>query len=447
MLEVKRRNEKIMQFINSQKARSLCRNEGEKTFIRDRKIPYNEVILLSLNKQGLTTSFEIRNYELLKKGSEKVNYSEEAYLKQRRHLNADIFKEINRIYLEDFYNTKKVQKLKDYIILAIDGSTHEVPNTPTNKKYFGYQKNNEHQSGQKARAQVSNIYDINNNFIIDSIVDKYKTSEIELAKKNIENANKIINKHKQLIIFDRGYPSLEFFMWLEKRNIKFLIRFTSADYKKERISMNGKDELVTLEHNKWRKKNIRKYFPEEYEEFCQKKATKLRMTLVDLDNNGNIEYLISNLDFSEFNYNDLKELYNMRWKIETSYNTTKHKLKIEAFTGNLPQFVYQDIYAQVVVYNQIQDLLLVGNSQLEEEQKIKNNKLKYKINENKAIGIYKEKFIKILLIEDETKRTLEYEFFLDDIKNYVSTIRPNRPSQPRISNYRSKFKSNLKSSF
>ena len=446
MIEVERRNNKLIDFINSEKARELCRKEGEKTFTRNRKIPYNDILLLSLNKQGKTTSFEIRDYELKKKGCENVNYSDEAYLKQRRHLNPEVFKEMNKIYLEDFYNSKKVKKIEDYLIMAIDGSTHEVPNTPTNKAYFGYQKNNESQSSQKARAQVSTLYDINNNFIVDALVDKYKTSEIELAKKNIENADNIIKDKRKIIIFDRGYPSIEFLMWLEKREIKFVIRFTKTDYKKERSEMKTNDEIVFLEHNKWRRKNVKKYFPEEYEEFCEKKGTKVRMTIIKLDV-GNEEYLISNLDFNEFSYGELKELYNQRWKIETVYNTTKYKLKIESFTGNLPQFVYQDIYAQVVVYNQMQDMLSVENEEYIKEQKIKNNKLKYKINENKAIGIYKEKFIKILLIENQEQRTKEYNNFLNELRKYTTAIRLNRPSQPRIINLRSKYRTNFKSCF
>jgi len=40
--------------------------------------------MLTLNKQRKNASFEIRDYELNKKGGKSVNYSDEAYLKQRR---------------------------------------------------------------------------------------------------------------------------------------------------------------------------------------------------------------------------------------------------------------------------------------------------------------------------------------------------------------------------
>lgn len=46
-------------------------------------------------------------------------------------------------------------------------------------------------------------------------------------------------------------------------------------------------------------------------------------------------------------------------------------------------------------------MIYTGNKELLEVHKNKNSKLEYKINENKAIGIYKEQYIGILLIEDQ----------------------------------------------
>ena len=133
------RNDILKEFVFNEKTRELCRLEGEKyknTFTRDRKIPVPDLLMLSLNKQGKTTSFEIRDYELKKKGLEKVEYTDEAYLKQRRLLNPNVFKEANRVYLQDFYEGTEVTTAKGYIQVAIDGSKGEIPNTPKNRKFF-----------------------------------------------------------------------------------------------------------------------------------------------------------------------------------------------------------------------------------------------------------------------------------------------------------------------
>lgn len=412
--------------------------------MRDRKIPYNDLLLISLNKQGKTTSFEIRDYEIKKKGNDKVEYSDEAYLKQRRHLNPEVFKEANKIYIKDFYDNDTVEKIKGYIPLAIDGSTFEVPNTKKNREYFGYHKNVEDQKVKNARAQLSTIYDLNNQFYLDISVNKYKYSEVEMAKENIEKASKIISKEKMLIIFDRGYPSLIFMNWLAKNNIKFLMRLPNRVYGMEIDMMQSKDEYVSIIHTKWRKKSVKRDCPKEYEKFVEQKETRVRITKVEISS-GETEILISNLELEEFNSDELKMLYNKRWGIESSYNTTKNKLKIESFTGNLPQFIYQDIYAGALVYNQIQDMTYIANCKIDESKK--GLKHTYIINENKAIGLYKEQLVKIFLIEDKSKRTEELEKLINDMTIYVEAKRKGRPSQPRLSSLRSKYRTNLKPSF
>ena len=116
--DIKCRLKKLRNFIYDEKTREKCRLQDEKhkrTFTRNRKLPFYDILLMTLNKQGKNISFEIRDYELNKKGEEQVNYTDEAYLKQRRNLNPDVFKEMNRLYLKDFYEKPKyIKKKKGY---------------------------------------------------------------------------------------------------------------------------------------------------------------------------------------------------------------------------------------------------------------------------------------------------------------------------------------------
>lgn len=399
---IKRRNEKIKDFIYNDEIRNLCRladKNYKNTFTRNRKISCQDLLLMTLNKQGKSTSFEIRDFMVRKKGDKKVMCSDEAYLKQRRHLNPEVFKQINEIYLKDFYEEKKyVQRKNGYIVFAIDGSKEEIPNTKKNREEFGYAQNQERV--KIARELLSSIYDVNNHLYIDVEIDKYTASEIELAKRNIEKMIEIIGVEKILIIFDRGYPCIEFFYWLEKRNIKFLMRLQGKDNKEEKQQMKQEDEIVELKYHYSRLQLMKKKYPSTYNEIKNQKGSKYRFTKIEV-NEKTTEYLISNLIMEEFSKEELKELYGNRWKIEESYNSIKNKLKIESFTGNLPIFIYQDIYAQIFVYNELQDMIYTGNKELLEVHKNKKSKLEYKINENKAIGIYKEQYIGILLIEDQ----------------------------------------------
>lgn len=92
-------------------------------------------------------------------------------------------------------------------------------------------------------------------------------------------------------------------------------------------------------------------------------------------------------------------------------------------------------------------MIYTGNKELLESNKNKNLKLEYKINENKAIGIYKEQYIRILLIEDKKERDQEFENLIEEMERYTSAIRNNRETQPRKWNHKNKYRTNFKPSF
>ena len=86
-----RRKDYLRNKIFSESTRELCRsNMSTNTFSRNRKITFSDTLLMTLNKQGRNVSFEIRDYEINKKGGKFVGYSDEAYLKQRRKLNPEV---------------------------------------------------------------------------------------------------------------------------------------------------------------------------------------------------------------------------------------------------------------------------------------------------------------------------------------------------------------------
>lgn len=441
--DIKYRYNILRNFIYDNETRKKCRLKNEKcknSFTRKRKIPFYDILLMTLNKQGKNVSFEIRDFELNKKGEKQVKYTDEAYLKQRRILNPNVFKEMKNLYLKDFYSKPKyIKKKNGYILCAIDGSKMEIPNTPLNREKFGSEGNQ--YKKKTARALLSGIYDVENHFFLDVEIDRVDSNETNLAKRNIEAIQEILGENKEILILDRGYPSIELFNWLEKHNKKFVMRLSSNDYIKEREEMTSEDEVITIKYTYARLNKIKKTKPVFYEEIKDKLGIKLRITKIEI-NEKTTEYLISNLDKNEFCREDLKEIYEKRWQVEISYNSIKNKLKIEEFTGNLPQFIYQDIYAQIVVYNQIQDMLYTGRKEIKSQR---GNK--YKINEGKAIGIFKEKYIKIMLIKSKIKAMKELDLLEKEMEKYVSIIRKSRKSNAREWSPSNKYRTNYKTSF
>ncbi|WP_278286617.1 transposase [Clostridium sp. Maddingley MBC34-26] len=95
------------------------------------------------------------------------------------------------------------------------------------------------------------MYDLENNIMIDSVIDKYTTPERPLAKKNIETLFKLIGDNKKVIvIFDRGYISIEMLIFLMELPIFYIFRLQSGTYEDEKNLMNNDDEIVNIEINK-----------------------------------------------------------------------------------------------------------------------------------------------------------------------------------------------------
>ncbi len=133
----------------------------------------------------------------------------------------------------------------------------------------------------------------------------------------------------------------------------------------------------------------------------------------------------------EFTYDDIVELYGKRWGIETLYDSLKRKLKTEKFTSSFKTIIEQDFFSSVLVFNMISSMIK------EAEEKIEQQKYKHEmtINENMAIGLFKNEMIKIMLEEDENKRLKLYDNLINKMSKYKIPIRKDRKYKVHFSPY------------
>ena len=100
------------------------------------------------------------------------------------------------------------------------------------------------------------LIDAKYNFVIDTVLGDFKSNERTLAKQHILNIEDKINLEKTIIIFDRGYISLELMLFLENKGIKYIFRSNNRYYQDEILAMKTRDETVQIEINSNRKQNI-----------------------------------------------------------------------------------------------------------------------------------------------------------------------------------------------
>jgi hypothetical protein len=435
------RFEALQDHIASEWIRKAARLEGDTgSWTRRRDMPLADILRCTLWKKGLTATMELRQY-FQAAGNMEQTVSKQDYLKQRQKLNPEVFRLLNRKYLQNFYEGREVKTWYGMVVLAIDGSRVEIPNSAENRREYGESENRYGKA--VARANFSGLYDLYNRFFLDIGLHHFRSSEIEEARAHIPELRKIVGKLPTLIIFDRNYVSLEFMNYLEKRGIKYLIRLHSGDYKTEVAGMSRADEEVELAHNKIRLEHLRRTMPEREQELAKEGSTPARILKVTLDN-GEKGALITNLTGQ--GAREIKRLYRKRWLIEQKYHTLKNKLKFESVTGRASIYVEQDFRAQVLVFNMVQDLITLAERRLKQRSRKQGYWYEMRINENIAIGLYKEQFIRLILEEDTERKN---ELFLRLKEAMMKNIVPVRilPGRKRRWKYFNKYKCNQKPSF
>lgn len=395
----------------------LTRNKPT-DFTRKRKIGPKELIIYNMNKKGLSSKME--EYHFFKiTGYESI--STPGMLKQREKLNSEIFRHLNDGLLNVYYkDCKEEMKLYNgYLLTATDGSEFEIPNTKTSKESFGSTTSGYKKTENVARAKVSIVIDILNKFVLDICIAKHRTNDMKLSK---IHRNQIISKfrdYKIINIKDRGYTSLEDMYYSINNNIKFIQRLDSKTFSKEISQMKSNDEEIEIQYEYNRIKYLKKTAPELYQYYLDGNTIKLRAIKINLETETETEILLTNLDFT---YEEMKELYKLRWSIESTYHQLKENLKIETISSGKEVIVKQEILSQMLVYNIAQSHINVAESKITQEK----YKHEMKINHNMAMGLLKDYFIYIIMEEKAEKRLLLMDEFEQLIAKYLCPIRKNR---------------------
>jgi hypothetical protein len=425
--------------IESEGIKDDARLDGDtKSWTRTRAMQLSRMLMCAIGKKALTGSMEIRQFfhEI-----NKVEISIQDYFARRQHLNYKAFEVLNTDYLQDFYGGKEPCFWKGYIVLAIDGSGVEISNSEENRETFGVAKTE--RGATVARASLSCVNDVLNQYILDIQVCRYQSSEIVAAKNHIESIKKITGEHPVLIIFDRGYPSLEFINFLEKQGISYLIRLRESSYRKERSNMESDNEEVKIEHKCARISALKRKDPSAAQELIEKCFTKARIIETKIGKGKSGWAFITNLAGGH-SIEEIGRLYWKRWNIEKKFHTLKNKMKFESNTGKASIYVRQDFWAQVIIFNMVQDAIHSKEEELKEKSKQKKYKYEMKMNENVAIGLLKEQFIRLMIEDNPKKRSTMFDKLTNDILKNIVPVRPDLPDKPRKWN---KYKCNQKLKF
>ena len=123
------------------------------------------------------------------------------------------------------------------------------------------------------------------------------------------------------------------------------------------------------------------------------------------------ECLVTNLSRDEFGLKDLKEMYHMRWNIETSFKKLKYTVGMMSFHSKKRKFIHQEIYASILLYN-------LSNVVAQQIEIPSDSKTKYEMKINYSTALTN--------IRKWLKKNISTKELIKRIKKYLVPIRPDR---------------------
>ena len=331
----------------------------------------------------------------------------------------------------DNFNTSCTDKdlFQGYRLFAVDGT---AVNLPCNAKSASFVINSGIPKGVN-QLHVTPLYDILNRTFADVIIQpEPKKDEIGAAITMLQRND---FAQKTLIIGDRGFASYNLIAHiLSKPNTDFLIRIKgnsrSAMREVAKLPMMALDCDISFtvcitqtNEDKKHAEYIHMNVPKK-----SKPGTKTRGSRWDFGNyypmkfricrflldNGEFETVATSLPRS-IDLATIKELYHMRWGIETSFRDLKYTLGLVNLHGKSDAYAEQEIYANLTAFNYASRVcreVIVSQP--------KDGAYAYKVNFKMAVMLCRE-FIRTQSKDGDKLRA--------QIARYTVPIRPGRQDQ------------------
>ena len=301
-----------------------------------------------------------------------------AFTKARAKLNPTAFIELNENVNNTFYSGAPYHVWKDMRILAADGSRLVLPNHESVKEEFGEHGFGPQADSKRSLAMVSFLYDVLNMVTVDAQIAPYTSSERDLLYKHLKKV-----KSDDLLLLDRGYPSISLLFLLHAMGIEFCMRMKEDWWLKvKEFKESGEtDRLVTFSLPKKDRELLKEYPDVINKQLC------CRLVSVDLGN-GEKEILCTSLtDAEKYQANEIAELYHFRWGEEEGYKLFKSRVEVEQFSGKTAWAVKQDFYAKVFIMSLCAVLAFPIEERVRQETLESSNKHMKKINRTSAISL------------------------------------------------------------
>ena len=423
--EVKKALDRSIQELDSIKTQFLM--NSKKDFSRKRLFDFSFLIRFCLQMSGSSLQNEILKFFTFRDDSP----TSSAFCQRRSKVLPDAFAYLYRIFTDRLTSIEKLQRFRGkYLLLAVDGSDLNIPFNPNDKDTL-YQILDKHPFN---RIHLTVLYDILNGIYHDAVLAPQRSVSERFALNTM--ADRFPRNSEAVFIADRGFEGYNTFAHLFNSVHHFVIRMKDIHSNGILASHNFPDEefdttfstILTRKHTREVLNNKDKYtvltnkssfdFLTDENPFYKISFRVIRIQIAP----GVYECLATNLDAGEFSMDDIKELYRLRWGVETSFRNLKYTLDLVHMHSRKRSSVEQEIWAKLITYNFCEAIVRhVARTRQERKDNDKQRKWDYKINFATAASI-----CKAYLRGDSEISVCRL------IGRYLIPIRPNRRSERNI---------------
>lgn len=382
-------------------------------------------MLFILRNAYKTLSVEIDQY-FQQIGNNATRPSKQAISKARMKIRHSGFIKINDTIVETYYE-EPYKTYKGFRLLAADGSILQLPTDEEIEKAFG--KMNK-QSDWFNCGYSMMIYDVLNKIIVDAKLNKYGRSERRYLQEQLEEMQRVGKQKKDIIIADRGLPSLPLLVRMKQLGYDYVIRYNGENFLREFKEFARCEQTDSIIEISLKAHGTRQHSGELKELLLAGSEEKLKVRVVKIVlKTGESEYLVTSLlDKEFFSAEDIGEIYGKRWGIEEEFKTLKNTMEIENFSGKSEETVLQEYYSKIAICNLHSNLVEEAQKQLDEKVR-KDPKIKkyerYQINQNVSYGLVRNRITE-LFGEENGDWEQTYDYLLEAVQRNPNPVKPDR---------------------
>lgn len=331
----------------------------ERDFTRKRKITAKDILQGIITMVGNSLKNEV--VDMFMPSSNMPTTS--AFIQQRDKLKPEAFEAVFNKFTATI-----AQDDSDLPVLAVDGSNITLPTNPDDELTYVCGK-----SPKEAYncLHLNVLYDLNKNLYRTAIIqDGAHKDERKAFRQMVDNSDIL----RALVMADRGYESYNDMAHVQEKGWFFLFRAKDGNNGiKSGLVLPDEDCFDVLFSLKLTRKNTSEthrlseqgyeykilsprilfdYLPQTGKKSDPLITYELNFRIVRFKLADNsYETILTNLDQNHYPPNKLKELYALRWGIETSFRKLKYTIGLLKYHSKKAVCIRQEIFARLAFYN------------------------------------------------------------------------------------------------